>query len=191
MNWDKFFASPALMDSARRRLSDRVVKSGDCLLWKGCKGSRGYGCMAVGKRNHEATHRLAWALANGVKPPVGMHVMHSCDTPSCVNPAHLSIGTAADNQRDCSTKGRKNSVRGSRCKHSKLTEFQVLAAAHDFARGAFSRDIAKKFGVKRDAILKIMQGRGWPHMQPILRPIIANRRRIEMERQGVMQMEAA
>lgn len=191
MNWEKFFASAALMDSARSRLSERVVKNGECLLWQGCKGSRGYGRMAVGKRNHEATHRVAWALANGVRPPVGMHVMHSCDTPACVNPAHLSIGTAADNQRDCSIKGRKRAALGSRCNKSKLTEAQVIEAAQQFAQGVFSKDIAKKFGVKRDAILKIMQGSRWPHMQSIVQPIIFNRRRMEMERQGISQMEAA
>ena len=191
MNWDKFFASPALIESARRRLSERVVQSGECLLWQGGKGSRGYGVMAVGKRNNEATHRIAWALANNIAPPAGMHVMHSCDTPACVNPAHLSIGTAADNQRDCAMKGRRNAARGSRCSKAKLTEVQVISAAYDFARGDFSRDIAKKLGVKSSAILKIMQGHRWPHLQPVLQPIVRNRRRMELERQGILQKEAA
>ena len=191
MNWDKFFASEELMASARRRLSDRVVKSGECLLWQGSKGSRGYGRMAVGKHNREATHRIAWALANGVRPTAGMHVMHSCDTPACVNAKHLSLGTAADNQRDCCNKGRKKAARGSRCNLSKLTELQVIAAAHDFARGVFSRHIAQGLGVKRDAILKIMQGRRWPHLQPVLQPIVASRRTMEIERQGMRVMEAA
>jgi hypothetical protein len=191
MNWEKFFASPALMQSASRRLSERVARHGECVFWQGCKGSRGYGTMAVGKRNREATHRISWALANGARPPAGMHVMHSCDNPACINPAHLSIGTAADNQRDCSMKGRKRAPRGSRCKKSKLTEAQVIAAAQQFAQGAFSKDIAKNLGVKRDAILKIMQGSRWPHMQSIVQPIIFNRRRMEMERQGIAQREAA
>ena len=190
MNWDKFFANSALMESAKRRLAERVAKNGECFLWQGSKGTRGYGRLAVGK-NHEAAHRIAWALANGKRPPVGMHVMHSCDTPACVNPAHLSIGTSADNQRDCAMKGRRNTARGTRCNKAKLTEVQVISAAYDFARGAFSRDIAKKLGVKKDAILKIMRGHRWPHLQPILQPIVRNRRRMELERQGILQKEAA
>lgn len=172
MNWDKLFTSPALMDSARRRLAERVVASGDCLLWQGCKSSRGYGRMPIGKSNGEATHRVAWALHNGKRPPVGLHVMHSCDTPSCVNPLHLSIGTAADNQRDCARKGRKRAAKGSAHTCSRYTEAQFIAAALLFAHGVTYRVISEKIGIARGALMKTLQGHRWPHIQHIIGEIL-------------------
>lgn len=172
MNWDKFFSSPHLIESAKRRLSERVVRSGDCLLWQGCRGSRGYGNMVVGKRNRESTHRIAWAIANNQRPPVGMHVMHSCDTPQCVNPAHLSIGTAKDNQRDSVNKGRKNPLKGSAHKWAKTTEDALIGAAVLFAKGHTYRSISSRLGISRSALVKTIQGRRWPHIQPVLRAIL-------------------
>jgi hypothetical protein len=172
VNWDKFFRSPHLIESAKRRLSERVARNGECLLWQGCRGSRGYGHMAVGKRNREATHRIAWAIANNQRPPAGMHVMHSCDTPQCVNPAHLSIGTAKDNQRDCTRKGRRNAARGSSHKSAKTNEDALIFAAVLFAAGQTYRSISARLGISRAALVKTLQGHRWPHIQPVLRAIL-------------------
>lgn|SRR3990167_850289 len=54
---------------------------------------------------HESAHRLSYRLFKG-EVPKGMVVMHSCDTPPCVNPEHLSIGTQAANMADKMRKGR-------------------------------------------------------------------------------------
>lgn len=172
MNWDKFFSSPHLIESAKRRLSERVVSSGDCLLWQGCRKSRGYGIMAVGKRGREATHRIAWAVTNNQRPPAGMHVMHSCDAPQCVNPAHLSIGTAQDNQRDSVNKGRRNAPKGSKHKRAKTTEDALIFAAVLFAAGQTYRSISARLGISRAALVKTLQGHRWPHIQPVLRAIL-------------------
>lgn len=50
-------------------------------------------------------HRFSWVLANRRDIPNGRLVMHSCDNKRCVNPAHLSLGTVADNTRDATAKG--------------------------------------------------------------------------------------
>jgi hypothetical protein len=91
------------------RFWPKVDRSGGpdaCWLWTaGAQGS-GYGQFYPSKGRPTGAHRFSWELANGRPIPPGMHVMHSCDVRLCVNPAHLSIGTAADNNQDKSRKGR-------------------------------------------------------------------------------------
>jgi hypothetical protein len=75
----------------------------ECWPWTSTLDSDGYGKLRLtGKQR--AAHRVAWALANGRNPD--LCVCHSCDNPTCVNPAHLWQGTQADNIRDMHAKGR-------------------------------------------------------------------------------------
>jgi hypothetical protein len=63
-----------------------------------------------GKQFTTYAHRVAYVLANGPIEP-GQVVMHTCDVPACVNPAHLKLGSQGDNNRDCFAKGRNPSRR--------------------------------------------------------------------------------
>ena len=76
--------------------------NGGCLLWTGAIANR-YGTLKVdGKRL--GAHRLAWEAANGPVPS-GLHVLHRCDVPACINANHLFLGTHADNMADRARKG--------------------------------------------------------------------------------------
>ncbi|WP_283419204.1 HNH endonuclease signature motif containing protein [Sphingopyxis sp. Geo48] len=77
-----------------------------CLIWDGPKDGGGYGFVQHEGKRWKA-HRLAYHLANGGIPD-GAVICHKCDTPSCVNPAHLFAGTQRDNARDMAAKGRMN-----------------------------------------------------------------------------------
>jgi hypothetical protein len=74
-----------------------------CHIWTGTRNKAGYGMISLGGYTVLA-HRMAHALATGdVATAV---VMHSCDNPSCVNPAHLRSGTHMENMADMRAKGR-------------------------------------------------------------------------------------
>ena len=79
-----------------------------CWLWVRKGDSRsGYGRFYSGDQYHVAS-RFAYQLANGAVPE-GLWVLHRCDTPRCVNPEHLFLGTHDDNMADLRAKGRGNS----------------------------------------------------------------------------------
>lgn len=81
----------------------------DCWLWLGCKSSNGYGKFQF-RGKQEGAHRVAFMLGVG---EIGkdLYVLHKCDMPLCVNPAHLFLGTTQDNTADKKAKGRCSTVK--------------------------------------------------------------------------------
>lgn len=110
-----------------------------CIIWPGRLDRDGYGVVSVGE--HRRAHRLTYALYVGAIP-AGMAVLHSCDVPSCVNPAHLRIGTPADNARD-----RTERRRMPRSWLAKMTDEQVA----EIRAGLSARDAMAKFGIAKSA----------------------------------------
>ena len=82
---------------------DKVNKTISCWEWQGGKDRDGYGHIRIEGKLWQA-HRFS-SLLDG-KDPKGYVVMHTCDNPGCVNPAHLSLGTQKDNIKDMIQKGR-------------------------------------------------------------------------------------
>jgi hypothetical protein len=81
----------------------------DCWEWTGAKQGKNYGSFAIAPGKSALAHKISWALVknSGVLSSPTSHIMHSCDNRKCVNPNHLSLGTALDNNRDMVKKGRR------------------------------------------------------------------------------------
>lgn len=163
-----------LMDARAQRtpISERfwqkVKKTDGCWLWIGSRDTNGYGRIGTGgKTGLASAHRVSYELTNG-QIPDGLHVLHSCDNPSCVRPDHLSLGTHTDNMRDmwakqrgsCGVAGRK----GSNNPKSKLTEELVTDIRKMAASGIKNTEIAELFGVTRQAICYAVRRETWKHI---------------------------
>lgn len=147
-----------------------------CVIWPRALSNRGRG-QIWDKGKLKLAHRWVWERLQEPIPP-GKILCHHCDNPSCVNIAHLYVGTQADNMRDmrergrsfgatnprgCREAGRKggqmnNWSRGESNPRAKL----MIAEAHDIAlSNKPTRALAEYYGVHMTTIQRIRTGKMW------------------------------
>ena len=150
---------------ARRPVAERfwekVDKSGGpdaCWIFTHSHCADGYGHFGWDYKNIPA-HRAAYLLERGPIPP-GQVVRHTCDNPPCVNPAHLLVGTHADNVRDkCE---RRRHVYGDKHPWSALTSETVEEIRIAYSVGGVTQEeLAGRYGVTKAAISSIVLGQTW------------------------------
>lgn len=117
-----------------------------CMLWARHKQENGYGLIAFGNGQRRA-HRHVWELANGQPVPKGMVVRHLCAVRPCVNPAHLAIGTHADNAADT-----VEARTGYRPKVPDLTDHEVRIARAMLGNGFSHNEIESAWGLDKGAL---------------------------------------
>lgn len=148
--------------AARKSIADRfwpqVHKTDSCWLWKGDTSLSGYGRIWYKGRTVRA-HRIAWMLNSGELPPTTALVLHKCDTPACVRPDHLFLGTTQDNIRDKVAKRRH--AKGETHYNHKLTADDVRAIR---ASTESNVALARKYGVHNDNIRYVRIRRSWAHI---------------------------
>jgi hypothetical protein len=159
------YGDPLLVHFNGRPFIDRfwlqVEKSDTCWLWRGSALSNGYGQIAHNRR-HRLAHRVAWELAYGPIPD-GLWVLHHCDTPRCVRPDHLFVGTHQDNNDDKVRKGRQ--ARGETGGRAVLNTQQVRDAYRLRQEGLTYKAIAAIFGVDPTTIYAALRGPNWRHLR--------------------------
>lgn len=129
-----------------------------CWLWEGATSPEGYGYMKVGPER-VSTHRMSYELVVGLLSGTDC-VLHRCDTPSCINPRHLFVGTRTDNNADKMRKGRH--VYGADSPFAKLTDDAVRAAREsDESLTA----LAAQNGVSHETMRKAVLGHTWRHVK--------------------------
>ncbi len=130
-------ARAALGEKVRQRHAERAIPlinrfndkwmpepNSGCWLWMGNTGRQGYGEIKIRCKSFLA-HRVSWELINGPIPK-GLKVCHHCDTPACVNPDHLFLGTQNDNINDAISKNRIKRINGKWIKMRKTPVYQKV-----------------------------------------------------------------
>lgn len=130
-----------------------------CINWQGAmKGATGYGNVRArydGLVRSVSAHRRSYELFNG-SIPVGLHVCHSCDHRTCVNPKHLFVGTRKDNMLDASRKGRAKGRNG-------RIAPDIVAKIHGrISEGANYSQVAREVGLNKVTVRYIATGKSQP-----------------------------
>lgn len=165
----------------------KILGPDECWLWQASCSGDGYGTTKFGPKVYGA-HRLSYLITHG-KPIQGWQILHRCDTPRCVNPNHLFIGTHQDNMDDRDNKGRTHkgkredtsgAARGDNNGHATcpektpkgdwhpmavLTDENVHYIREAYAKRLFSQtQLGVMFGVTQMNISAITTRRTWKHL---------------------------
>lgn len=164
------------MDSAlweRMLRKRRIDTASGCWMWCGSKSSNAgrpkakqYGEVWV---HHKLmrVHRVTAALQLSFDLDPNKCVCHTCDVPLCFNPAHLFIGTRAENNKDKSRKGR--SSYGAKSNKTELSEEKLVAIFIErHINGKGVREIGRLFKMPHTTISNLLLGKRWPHITKIL-----------------------
>lgn len=159
---DNLLIKTAAYADPKERFWAKVNKTPGCWLWMGAKDSGGYGICTINGKNYSA-HKLSWQWTNNKPVPAGQVLLHTCDTPNCVNPKHLTPDTQINNVLDRVKKNR--SAKGKNNGRAKLKEKDVKKIRKLRQKGFTEGQIAKMFDIGRSTVSNILKQRTWSWMK--------------------------
>ena len=136
----------------------RVPETDDCVKTIYAVNTHGYAQIRTDEYGFILQHRYEYCKHHGITPAEikGKILRHTCDTPACINPRHLVLGTQQDNMQDMANKGRKAG--------QKLTVEDVLRIRQLAAEGKDFRSLAAQFGVALSTVSNIVYRHKWKHI---------------------------
>lgn len=146
-------------DEYMYRIISKVTKTDSCWLWNGDSTKHGYGIIVINGMKCRVT-RVMWLLDQMIDP-YPLYVLHTCDTPRCVNPAHLFLGDNSTNMED-----KQNKLRtpiGVNRSNSKLTDEVVRLIRIDLNTYSQS-SISKFYNISQAIVSDIKTGKRWKHV---------------------------
>ena len=150
---------PYLRFSNKIKINDKTR----CWEWTGSiDRSFGYGTFRLDGKSIKA-HRASYQL---FREDIGdLFVLHKCDNPPCVNPAHLFLGTLDDNNKDRAAKGRSAPVHGEYNGHAKLTNKDVEDLRFFFENtGCSIAELSRLSGVNHRTLYDCVTYKTWSHI---------------------------
>ncbi len=144
------------------RFWSKVERRGDdeCWPWLAKKDRNGYGSLRFRNGFSVSSHRFSFFLKHGALPV--HNACHTCDNPTCCNPAHLYDGTHADNHRQRGEHGR--TARGENAGPAKLKEADIPIIRSLVTSGMSLAAVSRQYGVGRTCIRDIINGKSWTHV---------------------------
>ena len=130
-----------------------------CWEWTACKSLHGYGQFRLNNQMLKA-HRVAYTLSKS-EIPSDLIVRHTCDNPACCNPAHLILGTHAENMADMVERKRSNKAKGEDNSSCKLTSKQVMEI---YNSPLPQNELAKLYNITQTNISLIKLKKTWRHI---------------------------
>lgn len=142
---------------ARERLLKYVCFTDSCWIWVGYRTKGGYGRIHY-KGKHMSASRASYQIFNKIDVG-GLHVLHKCNNPTCVNPAHLYVGTHQDNMRDWANNNKRD--RRDRLSQAKLT-YEHAELIRRLARDGVSQNsLSDYFKIHQSQISRILNYKAW------------------------------
>lgn len=145
-------------------LAKTFKKHNGCWVWLGARSSRGYGNCSIMKRQWRVHRYIAYCN----HPEISfedfqeMIVAHTCDTPLCINPDHLVVGTQKDNIQDARAKNRLNTSKGEDHYTTNLTVKDIVTIREKYAQGRRTQhSLGLEYGIAQSAIHGIIHRRTW------------------------------